>query len=53
MTISSNLLLLVLSIVAFLLAAILSFHWFGSHAKPEDVLGVICVGLALFAAAHI
>lgn len=48
-----HLLLIVASILAFALAAILSFGWFGTNADPGDVLGIGFVGLGLFAGAHL
>lgn len=53
MVITRNIIFLVIAIVLFVLAAILSFGWFGSTAEAKDVLGLGFFGLAAFAAAHV
>lgn len=45
--------LIIAAVVLFLVAAALSFGWFGSHANPGDVLGVGMLGLAAFAGGHV
>jgi hypothetical protein len=47
-----QLLLLVVAIVLFFIAATLAFRWFGT-TSPADALGWVSLGLASFAAAHI
>ena len=48
----THLVLLVVAIVLFFIAAILAFRWFGT-TNPEDALGWVSLGLIAFAAAHI
>ena len=53
MTVTRNILLLVIAIVLFLIAAALSAGWFGTHANPGDVGALGFFGLAFFAGAHV
>jgi hypothetical protein len=47
-----NLVLYVLAIILFFVAAILGFRWFGT-TSPEDAIGWTALGLIAFTAAHI
>ena len=46
-------LLLIIAIVLFIIAAILSFGWFGTTVRLTDAVGLIGLGSAFFAGAHI
>lgn len=48
-----SLLLLVVAIVLFLLAAIFDFGWFGADSSDPHTLGLVALGLGAFAGAHI
>lgn len=47
-----HLLLYVVAILLFFVAAILAFRWFGT-SDPEDSLGWLALGLIAFTAAHV
>jgi flagellar basal body-associated protein FliL len=50
---SISLLLLIIAIVLFIIAAVLAFGWFGTAIKPNDAIGLIALASAFFAGAHI